>query len=196
MTAMLPEQQNINTNNTQAVLDANQLASLQQSIGSYSPLQLAWASGYLAAKSENSPVAQLASNSVIQSQVAPTLTILFASQTGNAKGVAKQISESASAVGIKVNLKNIADFKVKSLKSESHLVIVASTNGEGEPPDDALAFHEFLQSKKAPKLPNLSYSVLALGDSSYEFFCQTGKNDFWVLFAGDIEKAISTTRAQ
>ncbi|MCJ8318764.1 MAG: assimilatory sulfite reductase (NADPH) flavoprotein subunit [Colwellia sp.] len=172
---MLPEQQNINTNNTQAVLDANQLASLQQSIGSYSPLQLAWASGYLAAKSENSPVAQLASNSVIQSQVAPTLTILFASQTGNAKGVAKQISESASAVGIKVNLKNIADFKVKSLKSESHLVIVASTNGEGEPPDDALAFHEFLQSKKAPKLPNLSYSVLALGDSSYEFFCQTGK---------------------
>jgi len=175
MTAMLPEQQNTNINNTQAVLDANQLASLQQSIGSYSPLQLAWASGYLAAKSENSPVAQLASNTAIQTQVAPTLTILFASQTGNAKGVAKQISESASAVGIKVNLKNIADYKVKSLKSESHLIIVASTNGEGEPPDDALAFHEFLQSKKAPKLSNLSYSVLALGDSSYEFFCQTGK---------------------
>lgn len=175
MTAMLPEQQNININNNQAVLDANQLASLQQNIGSYSPLQLAWASGYLAAKSENSPVAQLASNSAVQVQVAPTLTILFASQTGNAKGVAKQISDNASAVGIKVNLKNIADFKVKSLKSESHLIIVASTNGEGEPPDDALAFHEFLLSKKAPKLPNLSYSVLSLGDSSYEFFCQTGK---------------------
>ena len=174
MTAMLPEQQNLNK--SQAVLDANQLASLQQTIGSYSPLQLAWASGYLAAKSENSPVAQLASNNAIQAQVAPTLTILFASQTGIAKGVAKQLSESASAVGIKVNLKNIADYKVKSLKSETHLLIVASTNGEGEPPDDALVFHEFLLSKKAPKLANLSYSILALGDSSYEFFCQTGKD--------------------
>ena len=175
MTAMLPEQQNTNIN-TSAVLDANQLASLQQTIGSYSPLQLAWASGYLAAKSENSPVAQANSAIAPQVQVAPTLTILYASQTGNAKGVAKQLSDSASAAGVKVNFKNIADYKVKSLKSETHLLIVASTNGEGEPPDDALAFHEFLQSKKAPNLPNLSYSVLSLGDSSYEFFCQTGKD--------------------
>jgi len=176
MIAMLPEQQNLNRNTSQAVLDAKQLASLQQTIGSYSPLQLAWASGYLAAKSENSPVAQLATDNGVQAQAAPTLTILFASQTGNAKGVAKQLSQSASAAGIKVNLKNIADYKVKSLKSENHLLIVASTNGEGEPPDDALAFHEFLTSKKAPKLPHLSYSILALGDSSYEFFCQTGKD--------------------
>jgi sulfite reductase (NADPH) flavoprotein alpha-component len=174
--AMLPEQQNLNRNTTQAVLDANQLDSLQQTIGSYSPLQLAWASGYLAAKSENSPVAQLASDNAVQAQVNKTLTILFASQTGNAKGVAKQLSESASVLGINVNLKNIADYKVKSLKSESHLLIVASTNGEGEPPDDALSFHEYLSSKKASKLPNLSYSVLSLGDTSYEFFCQTGKD--------------------
>ena len=123
-------------------------------------MQLAWASGYLAAKSENSPVAQLASDNAVQAQVNKTLTILFASQTGNAKGVAKQLSESASALGINVNLKNIADYKVKSLKSESYLLIVASTNGEGEPPDDALSFYDFLSSKKAPKLPNLSYVEL------------------------------------
>ena len=127
---MLPEQQNLNRNTTQAVLDANQLDSLQQTIGSYSPIQLAWASGYLAAKSENSPVAQLASDNAVQAQVNKTLTILFASQTGNAKGVAKQLSESASALGINDNLKNIADYKVKSLKSESYLLIVASTNGD------------------------------------------------------------------
>lgn len=174
MTVMLPEQQNLNKN--QAVLDANQLASLQQTIGSYSPLQLAWASGYLAAKSEGSSVSSLATSGSVQAQTAPTLTILFASQTGNAKGVAKQLSDNASAAGITVNFKNIADYKVKSLKSETHLLIVASTNGEGEPPDDALSFHEFLNSKKAPKLENLSYSVLSLGDSSYEFFCQTGKD--------------------
>jgi sulfite reductase (NADPH) flavoprotein alpha-component len=176
ITTMLPEQQNLKINTSQAVLDAKQLGSLQQMIGSYSPLQLAWASGYLAAKSENSPVAQLATDNAVQAQVKQTLTILFASQTGNAKSVAKQLSESASALGIDVNLKNIADYKAKSLKSESHLLIVASTNGEGEPPDDALSFYEYLSSKKAPKLPNLSYSVLSLGDTSYEFFCQTGKD--------------------
>jgi len=143
---MLPEKQNLN----QTMLDATQLASLQQTIGSYSPLQLAWASGYLAAKSEQSSVAILPET---QAQPAAVLTILYASQTGNAKGVASQLAEQAKAAGIEVNLKNVSDYKVKSLKSESHLLIVASTNGEGEPPDDAITFHEFLSSKKAPKLP-------------------------------------------
>ena len=55
-------------------------------------------------------------------------------------------------------------------------MIVASTNGEGEAPDDAIALHEFLASKKAPNLQHMHYSVLALGDTSYEFFCQTGKD--------------------
>lgn len=137
-------------------------------------MQLAWASGYLAAKSESGQ--SLSLSSAPAAVASKTLTILYASQTGNAKGVAQQLEQSAKAAGITVNFKNVADYKVKSLKSETHLLIVTSTNGEGEPPDDALIFHEFLFSKKAPKLPELSYSVLALGDSSYEFFCQTGKD--------------------
>jgi sulfite reductase (NADPH) flavoprotein alpha-component len=165
---MLPGQQNLN----QTMLDANQLASFKETIGTYSPLQLAWASGYLAAKSEGSSVATLPT--AAQTQVAATLTILFSSQTGNAKGVAGQLAKSAEAAGISVNLKNVAEYKPKALKAETHLLIVTSTNGEGEPPDDAIEFHEFLNSKKAPKLPNLNYSILALGDSSYEFYCQTG----------------------
>ena len=155
-------------------LDANQLALLQQTTASYSTLQLAWASGYLSAKSEQGQIAQV---SVAPTAVAAkTLTILYASQTGNAKGVASQVEQSASAAGINVKLVNISNFKPKTLKHESHILIIASTNGEGEPPDDAIEFHEFLLGKKAPKLPNLNYSVLALGDSSYEFFCQTGKD--------------------
>ena len=167
---MLPDQKNSNI----SVLDANQLASLQQSIGSYSPLQLAWASGYLAAKSEGGVVAS--ATAAEASGPAKTLTILFSSQTGNAKGVAQQLAEMAKVEGITANLINVSDYKAKSLKSETHLLIVTSTNGEGEPPDDAIEFHEFLSSKKAPKLPELRYGVLALGDSSYEFFCQTGKD--------------------
>ncbi len=175
---MLPDQRLLNQKpsnsaNNSSALDANQLASLQQSVADYSSLQLAWASGYLAAKSEQGHNAQIAPAAPVVA--AQTLTILYASQTGNAKGVAAQLEKSAKANGINVVLKNIADYKAKALKNESHLLIVASTNGEGEPPDDAIEFHEFLLGKKAPKLPNLSYSVLALGDSSYEFFCQTGK---------------------
>jgi sulfite reductase (NADPH) flavoprotein alpha-component len=176
---MLPEQRLLNQNtsnsaNNSSALDANQLASLQQTVAGYSSLQLAWASGYLAAKSEQGHNAQIAPSAPVVA--AKTLTILYASQTGNAKGVASKLEQSAKAAGINVVLKNIADYKAKALKNESHLLIVASTNGEGEAPDDAIEFHEFLLGKKAPKLPNLSYSVLALGDSSYEFFCQTGKD--------------------
>ena len=177
---MLPErllnQNTSNSANNGSALDANQLASLKQSVADYSSLQLAWASGYLAARSEQGQYAQLAPAPAAATVVAKTLTILYASQTGNAKGVAGQLEKSAKAAGINVVLKNIADYKAKAIKNETHLLIVASTNGEGEPPDDAIEFHEFLLGKKAPKLPNLSYSVLALGDSSYEFFCKTGQD--------------------
>ncbi|MEH6597094.1 MAG: assimilatory sulfite reductase (NADPH) flavoprotein subunit [Colwellia polaris] len=167
---MLPEQKKLN----QTMLDTNQLASLKQSINDLSPLQLAWASGYLAAKAENpeSGVAQVA----VSSEPAPTLTILYGSQTGNAKGVAKNLAAQATAEGLTVELKSMGEIKPKAIKNITHLLIVASTNGEGEAPDDAIALHEFLASKKAPKLEHLQYSVLALGDTSYEFYCQTGKD--------------------
>lgn len=169
---MLPKQRSLNQNsaNSNSVLDANQLASFQQTITALTPLQLAWASGYLAAKSEQG------GTQIAPVAAAKKLTILYASQTGNAKGVAKKLAEHAKAAGITVNFKNVSEYKPKSLKSETHLLIVTSTNGEGEAPDDAIEFHEFLASKKAPKLPSLQYSVLALGDSSYEFYCQTGKD--------------------
>lgn len=152
-------------------LSESQLAQLQQATAGLDAVQTAWVSGYLAGVSQQGSVVAPAAQSAGQ-----TLTILYASQTGNAKGVAGQLAGAAKAAGITTVLKNTADYKAKSLKNETHLLIVASTNGEGEAPDDAIEFHEFLLGKKAPKLPNLKYSVLALGDSSYEFFCQTGKD--------------------
>ena len=167
---MLSEQQNLN----QTMLNAEQLGSLKDVIGTYSPLQLAWASGYLAAKSEASSVAILPQAKA--PKASSVLTILYGSQTGNAKGVAKSLAEQAHAQGLTVDLKSMGEFKPKSIKNVTHLLIVASTNGEGEAPDDAATFHEFLSSKKAPNLSHLQYSILALGDTSYEFFCQTGKD--------------------
>ncbi|MFT5635962.1 MAG: sulfite reductase (NADPH) flavoprotein alpha-component [Cognaticolwellia sp.] len=169
---MLPEQQKLN----QTMLDTNQLASFKQSINDLSPLQLAWASGYLAAKSENIAASTAPAAVASASEVSTTLTILYGSQTGNAKGVAKKLAAKAISEGLSVELKSMGEIKPKAIKNITHLLVVASTNGEGEAPDDAIALHEFLASKKAPKLEHLHYSVLSLGDTSYEFFCQTGKD--------------------
>ena len=161
-------------------LNDQQLNSLQQTTSELSPQQLAWVSGYFwglsqaqsPALTQGAPNAQMA----LAAKPAGKLSIIFASQTGNAKGVAETLEQEAKAQGIAVELFDASDYKGKQLAKETHVIIVASTNGEGEAPDNAIELHEFLQSKKAPKLPNLQYGVIALGDSSYEFFCQTGKD--------------------
>ena len=105
-----------------------------------------------------------------------SLTILYGSQTGNAKGVASAIKAQAVARGLPVTLASMADYKPKQLKKESHLLVVVSTYGEGEPPESAVDLFEQLKKGKIGKLDGLKFAVLGLGDSSYEFFCQTGKD--------------------
>ncbi|WP_252724199.1 assimilatory sulfite reductase (NADPH) flavoprotein subunit [Vibrio hepatarius] len=161
-------------------LNDQQLNSLQQTISELSPQQLSWVSGYLWGLSQaQMPASEQVASSVqvaLAAKPAGKLSIIFASQTGNAKGVAEALESEAASQGIAVQLYDASDYKGKQLAKETHVIIVASTNGEGEAPDNAIELHEFLQSKKAPKLPNLQYGVIALGDSSYEFFCQTGKD--------------------
>ncbi|UGA54548.1 assimilatory sulfite reductase (NADPH) flavoprotein subunit [Vibrio sp. VB16] len=161
-------------------LNDQQTGQLQQATSELSPQQLAWVSGYFWGLSQtqysevNAPNIQtLAANG---SEPTGKLSIIFASQTGNAKGVAESIKSAAEAQGIAVKLFDASDYKGKNLAKETHVIFVASTNGEGEPPDNAIELHEFLQSKKAPKLDGLQYGVVALGDSSYEYYCQTGKD--------------------
>lgn len=103
------------------------------------------------------------------------VTVLFGSQTGNGEGIAENVVEKLKAKDYNVTLSLMSDYKPNALKKTEHLLIVVSTHGEGDPPDTALTFHEFLYSRRAPKLEGLHYSVLALGDSSYELFCHTGK---------------------
>ncbi len=160
-------------------LNDQQLNSLQQTVSGLSAQQLAWVSGYfwgLAQQPSAAATSIVQAAAAVSAKSAGKLSIIFASQTGNAKGVAEALEQEAKAEGIAVELFDASDYKGKSLTKETHVIIVASTNGEGEAPDNAIELHEFLQSKKAPKLPNLQYGVIALGDSSYEFFCQTGKD--------------------
>jgi len=152
-------------------LSAQQIKDLQSLVSQLNPIQQAWVSGYLAAAAQlalgQAPVAAQQSNE------SAALTILYASQTGNAKAVATKVKVTAEQQGIAAKLTDIASYKTTQLAKEKYLLIVTSTYGEGEPPESAVAFHKFLFSKKAPKLDGLKYAVLGLGDTSYEFFCKT-----------------------
>ncbi|RBP95863.1 sulfite reductase (NADPH) alpha subunit [Cytobacillus firmus] len=142
--------------------------------------QSLWLSGYLAAIQSSSLQAAPAVEERPAPAAAPAIpkevTILFGSQTGNAQNLAKKTGKTLEDRGFQVTVSAMSDFKPNNLKKVKNLLIVVSTHGEGDPPDNALTFHEFVHGKRAPKMEDFRYSVLALGDSSYEFFCQTGKD--------------------
>ncbi|HBY4198284.1 TPA: NADPH-dependent assimilatory sulfite reductase flavoprotein subunit [Klebsiella pneumoniae] len=155
-------------------LNPEQLARLQAATTDFTPTQLAWVSGYFwgvlnqqsgAAVAEPAPAAEV-----------PTITLISASQTGNARRVAEALRDDLLAAKLNVKLVNAGDYKFKQIAAEKLLVVVTSTQGEGEPPEEAVALHKFLFSKKAPKLDGTAFAVFGLGDTSYDFFCQSGKD--------------------
>ena len=152
-------------------LSAQQIKDLQSLVSQLNPIQQAWVSGYLAAAAQLA--GGLSAAPAQQTNESAVLTILYGSQTGNAKAVATKVKVAAEQQGIVVKLADIGSYKTTALAKEKYLLIVTSTYGEGEPPESAVAFHKFLFSKKAPKLDGLKYAVLGLGDTSYEFFCKT-----------------------
>lgn len=154
---------------TASPLGADQLGKLQEFTAELSSDQLLWVSGYLAGMTRGHAVAVEGAGS----SAAEEVTILYASQTGNAQKVATRLQQSLA--GYAVKLQDVMDYKKSRLKSEKYLFLVASTHGEGEPPDLAVEFHQFLMGKKAPKVEGLHFSVLALGDTSYAKYCQIGK---------------------
>lgn len=147
--------------------------------------QKIWLSGYLAALQQVGVQAgatgaaqglPVTSAPAAVSAVSNEATVLFGSQTGNSHKLAKKLSGKLQDQGMQVTLSSMIDFKPNALKKVENLFIVVSTHGEGDPPDNAISFYEYLHSKRAPQLNGMSFSVLALGDTSYEFFCKTGRD--------------------
>ncbi|KAB0873249.1 NADPH-dependent assimilatory sulfite reductase flavoprotein subunit [Cronobacter muytjensii] len=154
-------------------LSPEQLARLQTATHDFTPTQLAWLSGYFWGMVNQQPGA-----AVVQTPSAPAsvITLISASQTGNARRVAEALRDDLLAAQLNVNLVNAGDYKFKQIAQEKLLVIVTSTQGEGDPPEEAVALHKFLLSKKAPNLEGAAFAVFGLGDTSYERFCQAGKD--------------------
>jgi sulfite reductase (NADPH) flavoprotein alpha-component len=108
--------------------------------------------------------------------VSPRVLILFGSQSGNAQQLARTFGQRLAALGYEAPVVDMATFRDVDLTREQFLLVVSSTWGDGEPPDNAVEFWAYLESADAPPLPGLRFSVLALGDTDYAIFCGMGKN--------------------
>lgn len=148
-----------------APFSPEQKSALGSLLPSFSAAQQAWLSGFLAAPS---PVAAPAKKK------ATPLTILYGTESGNSEALADLSAKKAKKSGFKPVLVNMADTQPSELKKAENLLVIVSTWGDGDPPETAVSFHQALQSEKLD-LSATTFSVCALGDTSYEQFCQTGK---------------------
>ncbi len=135
--------------------------------------QRAWLNGFLAGLFAAPQLNQPPTTTPAAPKV--PLTVLFGSQTGTAEQLAKKIGREAEKRGFAPRILPLNDFGNHNLAKEQRTLIITSTWGDGDPPDNAVGFWNFLCSPEAPELKQLSFSVLALGDSSYSDFCGAGK---------------------
>lgn len=157
------------------MLTPEQSRLVQELLQTIGPEEARWLSGYFAGfEAGLSPSKQTAATPST-TVTARKLSILYGTETGNAAELAKALSESLQAKGLTAIPIDMADYKPRQLAQEQDVLIVVSTYGEGDPPQPAVGFFEFLESRKAPKLGDVRFAVLALGDSTYEFYCQAGK---------------------
>jgi sulfite reductase (NADPH) flavoprotein alpha-component len=141
----------------------------------FSPEQRAWLNGFLAGVFSRTAGAA-APNAQAASPALQPLTILFGSQTGTAEGLAKKMAKEAGKRGFGATVLDMAQADLARLAGEKNLLVITSTYGDGEPPDNAKALHAALKAAGDRPLTGVRFSVCSLGDTNYAQFCQCGKD--------------------
>jgi sulfite reductase (NADPH) flavoprotein alpha-component len=144
---------------------------LNRVVGPATPIQRAWLAGFLAGLDAAASSAQPAA----APRPAEPLTIVFASESGNSERLANDMAKAARKQGFKPSVVDMADLDVATLATARRLVVIAATWGEGDPPARAIRAYADLMGEKAPRLDNVEFAVLALGDTAYVEFCAVGK---------------------
>lgn len=157
------------------MLGEEKLKTLHELLDGYSHEELIWINGYLSGiVARKNPFVK---DTIVAAETKPVATkkihLLFGTETGNSKRLATQLAAAGKKKGINVKLTDLSQYRTEDLTKEEYFFIVISTQGEGEPPVPAKKFYDHIHANKL-QLPSLKFSVLALGDSSYPQFCQTG----------------------
>jgi sulfite reductase (NADPH) flavoprotein alpha-component len=155
-----------------APFSADEIKALNSVVGRTSPSQRSWLAGFLAGveAAQSGAAAPVASP-----RARSPLTILYATESGNSEALAMKAKKTAQKLGFDVRIVDMADVEPASLAKIKNLVVIASTWGEGDPPQRAVDFYTGLMGEGAPRLDGVKFAVLALGDTAYVNFCQTGR---------------------
>ncbi|HTB53254.1 MAG TPA: flavodoxin domain-containing protein [Ferruginibacter sp.] len=156
------------------MLSEPKLKTIKDFISSLNKEEQIWASGYLNGIVFNQAEAIPAVGADIK-PLASKITIVYGTETGNSKKLSTEFAGKAKKIGINAKVIAMDQYRLTDLLKEEYFLVIVATHGEGEPPEAAKKFYDHVMADTT-KLDKLKFSVLALGDTSYPLFCQTGED--------------------